>query len=100
MMLNTTLLGYHFQCPHQVQMTMANKATPVLSRAIPSLELFMSKWELLADSHDNLQPFIKVGLQKAQEYYAKMDLTHAYVISLGKVISLLCCTASLTNPHG
>ncbi len=73
-------------------MTMANEATPVLSRAILSLKLFMSKWELLADSHDNLRPFIEAGLQKAQEYYVKMDLTHAYVISLGKVIS---CYAAL-----
>ncbi len=73
-------------------MTMANEATPVLSGAIPSLKLFTLKWELLADSHDNLQPFIKAGLQKAQEYYAKMDLTCAYVISLGKVIS---CYAAL-----
>src|SRR6266481_9157801 len=99
MMLNTTILPYHFQCPHRVQMTMANKATPVLSGAILSLELFMSKWESLADSHDNLRPFIKAGLQKAHEYYVKMDLTCAYVISLGKVISLLCCIASLTNPR-
>ena len=73
-------------------MTMENEATPVLSRAIPSLKLFMLKWESLADSHDNLQPFIEAGLRKAQEYYVKMELTCAYVISLGKVIS---CYAAL-----
>jgi hypothetical protein len=80
-------------------MTMAREATPVLSGAIPSLELFMSRWELLASKYPNLAPFINAGLVKAREYYAKMDSTRAYVISLGKVIStLLCGTASLTNP--
>ena len=80
-------------------MTMAREATPVLSGAIPSLELFMSQWKLLASKHPNLTPFINAGLEKAQEHYAKMDSTCAYVISLGKVIStLLCGAASLTNP--
>lgn len=64
-------------------MVMAKEATPVLSGAIPSLELFMSKWELLAEKHPNLQPFIEAGLSKAREYYTKMDLTRAYVVALG-----------------
>ena len=65
-------------------MVMAKEATPVLSGAIPSLELFMTKWELLAEKHASLQPFIEAGLAKAREYYKKMDLTQAYVVALGE----------------
>jgi len=65
-------------------MTMAKEATPVLSGAIPSLELFMSKWEALAETHPKLEPFIEAGLAKAREYYTKMDLTQAYVIAMGE----------------
>jgi hypothetical protein len=77
-------------------MTMAKEATPVLSGAIPSLELFMSKWEALTETHPNLQPFIEAGLVKAREYYSKMDLTRAYVIALGECPFPLYCVL-LTN---
>jgi hypothetical protein len=43
----------------------------------------MTKWELLAEKHPSLQPFIEAGLSKAREYYKKMDLTRAYVVALG-----------------
>jgi len=65
-------------------MVMAKEATPVLSGAIPSLELFMTKWELLAEKHPSLQPFIEAGLSKARGYYKKMDLTRAYVVALSE----------------
>ena len=76
---------------------MAKEATPVLSGAIPSLELFMSRWETLAESHPKLLPFIEVGLAKAREYYAKMDLTLAYVIALGERPFPLYCAVLLMN---
>lgn len=76
---------------------MAKEATPVLSGAIPSLELFMSKWESLAECHQRLQSFIEAGLVKAREYYAKMDLTRAYVIAMGEPPFLLCCAALFMN---
>lgn len=76
---------------------MAKEATPVLSGAIPSLELFMSKWESLAEANERLRPFIEVGLAKAREYYTKMDLTRAYVIALGESLLLFCCVALLNS---
>ena len=79
-------------------MTMAKETTPVLSGAIPSLELFMSKWEALADIHLNLRPFIEAGLVKAREYYSKMDLTRAYIIALGECPFPLYCVL-LMNLH-
>lgn len=79
---------------------MAKEATPVLSGAIPLLELFMSKWESLAKKNVVLRPFIEEGLVKAREYYCKMDLTRAYVISLGWLLESCFCwllALSLTN---
>lgn len=73
---------------------MANETVPTLSSAIPSLELFMTKWESLAEKHTNLRPFIEAGLIKAREYYKRMDDTRAYVLALGQSISIvLCCFA-------
>ena len=69
-------------------MSMAKEATPVLSGAVPSLELFMTKWERLVSKCENLRPFLKAGLDKAREYYIKMDLTSAYVIALGNATPL------------
>lgn len=57
----------------------------------------MSKWEALAEIHPKLQPFIEVGLAKAREYYAKMDLTRAYVIALGERPCPLYCAVLLMN---
>jgi len=73
-------------------MAMAKEATPVLSGAIPALELFMTKWERLINKCDNLRPFINAGLDKAREYYIKMDLTSAYVIALGSATPLEFCS--------
>lgn len=63
---------------------MAKEKTPVLAGAIPSLEIFMSRWERLAAQSTRLEDPIKVGLKFAYKYYARMDKTSAYVISMCK----------------
>lgn len=71
-------------------MSLAKEATPVLSGAVPAFELFMTKWESLAEKFENLGHFIEVGLVKAREYYAKMDHTRAYVIALCEFAERFC----------
>ena len=68
--------------PHEVQQVMSAHTTPILSGAVPSFELFMTKWEQLGDDHMNLKPWIDIGLKWAKKYYTKMDDTRAYVIAM------------------
>ena len=70
------------QVPHRVQMSMAQEKTPILSGAIPAFETFMWEWEVLADKHPRLKPWIDVGLEWATEYYTRMDRTDAYIIAM------------------
>ena len=69
---------------------MSSDANPILSGSIPAFEMFMSAWEQLSKHHPRLQPWINVGLEWATTYYAQMDLTKAYIISMGK--QLISCT--------
>jgi len=61
---------------------MSAHATPVLSGAIPSFELFMTKWEQLGDMHRCLKPWTDIGLKWANKYYKRMDDTRAYIIAM------------------
>jgi hypothetical protein len=63
---------------------MSGNANPILSGSIPAFEMFMTAWEQLAEHHPRLKPWIDVGLGWATTYYARMDLTKAYIISMGK----------------
>jgi hypothetical protein len=55
---------------------------PILSGVLPSFEMLMTRWEKLAKDAPALKKYIKPGLQKAYEYYNRMDETKAYVISM------------------
>jgi hypothetical protein len=61
---------------------MSAHAMPVLSGAIPSFELFMTKWEQLGEHFENLRPWTDVGLKWARKYYNRMDDTRAYIIAI------------------
>lgn len=63
-------------------MVMAGEKNPILAGAVPAFELFMTRWELLADKNPRLKPWIDEGLVWANEYYCKMDDTKAYVIAM------------------
>ena len=63
---------------------MSNEHTPILSGAIPSFEMFMSRWEQLVTEHPRLEHLIQPGLDLAYDYYGRMDRTRAYIIAMCK----------------
>lgn len=69
-----------------VQQVMSAESTPILSGAIPAFEMFMTKWEKLADEHTKLKPFVQPGLDWTYKYYDRMDQTRAYVVAMCKRI--------------
>jgi hypothetical protein len=60
---NILILDKTIKVPHFVQQKMSSESRPVLSRAVPSFELFMTAWERLAETNKCTAPFISVGLQ-------------------------------------
>jgi hypothetical protein len=65
-------------------MVMSGETTPILSGAIPAFELFMSKWEQIAELHPRLSRWIDVGMRWATHYYKRMDRTKAYIMAMGE----------------
>ena len=74
---------------------MSAHATPVLSGAIPTFELFITQWEQLGEQFGNLKPWTDIGLKWANKYYNRMDDTRAYIIAMCKFFFSL--TPSLVN---
>lgn len=72
---------------------MSAHATPVLSGALPSFELFMTQWERLGELHANLKPWTDIGLKWANKYYRRMDNTNVFIIATCKF--LFCLSTSL-----
>ena len=68
---------------------MSAETQPVLSRAVPAFELFMTTWEKLCETNKCIAPFIQVGIDWAMTYYSRMDNTRAYVVAMCKSLSLL-----------
>jgi hypothetical protein len=66
---------------------MSSESTPILAGAIPSFEMFMTKWEMLAEKFPRLEKWISIGLTWATKYYGRMDRTNAYIISMGEFLS-------------
>ena len=63
---------------------MSAEHTPVLSSAIPLIEMFMSEWEELGDDYPHLQRWTDAGLKSAKKYYNHMDYSKAYAIAMCK----------------
>jgi hypothetical protein len=70
------------QVPHMVQQIMSSESMPVLSGAVPSFEIFMTRWEKLRTAYPRLKLWIDVGLEWATKYYNRMDDTDAYVVAM------------------
>ncbi len=70
------------QVPHTVQQIMSAESMPVLSGAVPSFEIFMTRWEKLRTKFPKLKPWVDVSLQWAEKYYNRMDDTDAYVVAM------------------
>jgi len=54
---------------------MSGESTPSLSGAIPSFEVFMTKWESLGNNPEkpHMMDLVRPGLKWAYKYYARMD---------------------------
>ena len=63
---------------------MSNERTPILAGAIPSFEMFMSRWEKLVAEHPHLAPLVEPGLNLTYNYYGRMDRTRAYIVAMRK----------------
>jgi RNA binding exosome subunit len=63
---------------------LAKDKTPILAGVIPVFEIFMTKWETLAEKRQWLKPFIDEGLRWANKYYIRLDKTTAYVVAMCK----------------
>jgi hypothetical protein len=66
---------------------MSAEAMPVLSGAVPSFEIFMTRWENLRTDNPILAPLINVGLHWAKKYYSRMDDTDAYVVAMCELVT-------------
>jgi hypothetical protein len=63
---------------------MSGERTPILCGAIPAFEMFMTTWEKMCREHTHLEKYIRPGLEWAYRYYARMDRTGAYMITMRK----------------
>lgn len=54
----------------------------MLSGAIPSFEMFMTRWEQLLKKNECLEPLMRPGLDAAYKYYKRMDRTSSYVVAM------------------
>jgi len=68
--------------PYEIRQCISKEALPRLGSAVPYFELFISAWKVLGTTNPHLQPWTNVGLEKATQYYKRMDDTRAYVIAM------------------
>jgi hypothetical protein len=69
-----------------VQQMMSAESMPVLSGAVPSFEIFMTRWEQLRTKYPELKPWVDIGLEWAEKYYTRMDDTDAYVVAMCELL--------------
>ena len=82
------MMQLYQQIPHHVQQIMSGESMPILSGTIPLFELFMTAWEKLIQDFPNLKQYVDPGLEWAYTYYARMDRTAAYMITICKLLCL------------
>src|SRR5258708_23409900 len=93
------------QIPHAVEQLMSSERMPILSGAISSFELFMTRWENIIQDHPSLEKYIKPSLDWAYLYYGHMDSTRAHIISMHKYILsyivrlTIICSSQSYNTH-
>jgi hypothetical protein len=76
---------------------MSAESMPVLSGAVPSFEIFMTRWEKLRTKYPELKPWVDVGLKWAEKYYTRMDDTDAYVVAMCKLLPSSLFNLELTT---
>jgi len=54
----------------------------------------MTTWEILGQNYPHLARFTDIGLEWAVKYYERMDLSKAYIVAMGKPMSLLSTFAT------
>lgn len=69
---------------------MSGEGTPILCGTIPAFETFMTMWESLVNSHEGqfVATYAQAGLEWAYNYYARMDRTQAYIVTMCKCFCL------------
>ena len=74
------------QVPHMVQQIMLGESMPVLSEAILSFKIFMTRWEKLRTTYLELKPWVDIGLEWAKKYYNCMDNTDTYMVAMCELL--------------
>ncbi len=69
---------------------MSGESTPILCGSIPAFEMFMTMWDniIQRDPNDRVATYAQAGLEWAHKYYARMDRTQAYIITMCKCLCL------------
>lgn len=65
---------------------MSAEETPLLAGVIPTFEIFITGWETMMGSRPHLATIIQPGLDAANKYYSRTDLSKAYIIGMCKSI--------------
>lgn len=65
-----------------MQTLLSGEQTPLLAGVIPVFEIFLTRWEKIAEKKKHLAPYIQPGLDRAKEYYGRMDKSNAYVVAM------------------
>ncbi len=71
-----------------MQQMISSESMPILSDAIASFKLFMTRWENIIQDYPHLEKYVKPSLDWAYLYYSCMDHTWAHIISMHKYIFL------------
>ncbi|KAM6494640.1 Ribonuclease H-like domain containing protein, partial [Amanita muscaria] len=72
------------QVPHAFQDVLGAETTPTLCYSIPAYSAFINMWEDLKDDHIEWEHIIQPGLDKIEEYQARLIDTPAYVVAMGE----------------
>ncbi len=76
---------------------MGAETTPTLCYSIPAYSAFINLWENLRDDHFEWEHIIQPGLDKIEEYQARLVDTPAYVVAMGETsIFLVNCQLNIT----
>jgi len=70
---------------------MSAEKTPTLAYSMIHFEMFMTRWEQLAETNSALKPYIDIGIEWATKYYQRMDNSRAYIICMSTLSYFQFC---------
>ena len=76
---------------------MSSELTPVLSRALPFFEMFMTQLTALREEQKIIKPWTDLAKRWATKYYKYMDHADAYIISMCTFFYLYITSAANFN---